>query len=259
MNEAPRKRGRPKGTGLNDTATLAAIARLRASDPDLKPTTAIRKLGITDPSVVRRLRDKLKGDQDLSVAPPKTAPDQPSRVPSSSARAPLKRRGVPARPGPATVAGPLQANVTTNLPPREASSPEPRLPPEPIQPSVTPSNDASPPRTGPLKFEQPSQPESAQAQSSTRPEPHEKQAEAQPEQRKEETAQGQSGIPDPQVEAMRLSAEAAAAVSRLYLHCLTHAASMSPMAMALRAQNVSSQWLAMFLAQQSIFTPPRRP
>lgn len=51
-------RGRPKGSGLNDAAQLRAIAGLIAADPDLKPTTAIKTLGISDPSVIRRLRDK---------------------------------------------------------------------------------------------------------------------------------------------------------------------------------------------------------
>jgi hypothetical protein len=51
-------RGRPKGTGLDDSAHIAAIARRIAAEPGLKPTTAIRQLGITDPSVIRRLRDK---------------------------------------------------------------------------------------------------------------------------------------------------------------------------------------------------------
>lgn len=53
-----RTRGRPKGTGLNDFAHLKAIAGLMRSDPHLRPTTAIRQLGIQDPSVIRRLRDK---------------------------------------------------------------------------------------------------------------------------------------------------------------------------------------------------------
>lgn len=51
-------RGRPKGTGLDDSAHLKAIADLIAANPELRPTTAIKDLGITDPSVIRRLRDK---------------------------------------------------------------------------------------------------------------------------------------------------------------------------------------------------------
>lgn len=54
------RRGRPKGSGLDDRAYLEALDRLMAGDPTLKPTTAIKKLGITDPSAIRRLRDKLR-------------------------------------------------------------------------------------------------------------------------------------------------------------------------------------------------------
>jgi hypothetical protein len=51
-------RGRPKGTGLNDADRLAAMARMIAANPGMKPTTAIKAMGITNPSVIRRLRDK---------------------------------------------------------------------------------------------------------------------------------------------------------------------------------------------------------
>jgi hypothetical protein len=52
------QRGRPKGTGIDDRLRLREIARLVAANPGLKPTTAIKSLGISDPSVIRRLRDK---------------------------------------------------------------------------------------------------------------------------------------------------------------------------------------------------------
>ena len=58
MTPSNTNRGRPKGSGLNDAKQLQAIAGLMTADPDLKPTTAIRWLGIQDPSVIRRLRDK---------------------------------------------------------------------------------------------------------------------------------------------------------------------------------------------------------
>lgn len=61
------RRGRPKGSGIDDSARLLAIARLIDADPELKPTTAIKALGITDPSVIRRLRDKYS---DLRAARP---------------------------------------------------------------------------------------------------------------------------------------------------------------------------------------------
>lgn len=60
MSTTKTRRGRPKGTGIDDRVPLTQIAALMAQDPDLKPTTAIRRLGITEPSVIRRLRDKFK-------------------------------------------------------------------------------------------------------------------------------------------------------------------------------------------------------
>jgi len=53
---------------------------------------------------------------------------------------------------------------------------------------------------------------------------------------------------DPQLEAMRLAAEAAAAMSRLYLHCLTYANQVSPLAIAMRGQAMSTQWFAAAMA-----------
>jgi hypothetical protein len=55
------RRGRPKGSGLDDRDLLRRVARMLESDPDLKPTTAIKAIGISDPSTIRRLRDKLRG------------------------------------------------------------------------------------------------------------------------------------------------------------------------------------------------------
>ncbi len=86
--ESQSRRGRPKGSGIDDTAMLAQIAELIAANPDLKPTTAIRALGIEDPSVIRRLRDKLKGSE-LSAAPALASASYPvpSRTPRTMAAA----------------------------------------------------------------------------------------------------------------------------------------------------------------------------
>lgn len=54
------RRGRPKGSGLDDRSQLARIADMLARDPSLKPTTAIKAIGVSDPSTIRRLREKLK-------------------------------------------------------------------------------------------------------------------------------------------------------------------------------------------------------
>jgi len=54
------KRGRPKGSGIDDWERLLAIAALMENDPKLLPTTAIKQLGFSDPSTIRRLRDKFR-------------------------------------------------------------------------------------------------------------------------------------------------------------------------------------------------------
>lgn len=58
MSEGKIRRGRPKGTGIDDSDRIARLAELIRVKPELRPTTAIRVMGITDPSVIRRLRDK---------------------------------------------------------------------------------------------------------------------------------------------------------------------------------------------------------
>ena len=60
--------GRPKGTGVDDSRQLESIAAPLAVNPTLKPTTAIRSLGVEDPSVIRRLRDKFRMDQAKLMA-----------------------------------------------------------------------------------------------------------------------------------------------------------------------------------------------
>jgi len=54
------RRGRPRGSGLDDRLHLRRVVDLLDADPSLKPTTAIKAIGVTDPSIIRRLRDKLR-------------------------------------------------------------------------------------------------------------------------------------------------------------------------------------------------------
>ena len=58
MLHTPVRRGRPKGTGIDDNQRLAQLAELLRIRPDLRPTTAIRQMGYSDPSAIRRLRDR---------------------------------------------------------------------------------------------------------------------------------------------------------------------------------------------------------
>jgi hypothetical protein len=78
MTAPKARRGRPKGSGIDDQQRLIAIARVMTADPRLKTTTAIKAIGITDPSAIRRLRDKFNAT---------TAEGQPSRRPASATSA----------------------------------------------------------------------------------------------------------------------------------------------------------------------------
>jgi hypothetical protein len=68
MTNTIRKRGRPKGTGLDDTTSLHRIADIIAANPAIKRTSAIKKIGVTNPSIVRRLRDKFAEEETALMA-----------------------------------------------------------------------------------------------------------------------------------------------------------------------------------------------
>ena len=96
MSESRTSRGRPKGTGLDDRARLVAVAKLIATNPDLKATTAIKSTGITDPSTIRRLRDKfqeIKDDLIAEIAPAEAA--RPERAAAARIAAAPKKRSKP--------------------------------------------------------------------------------------------------------------------------------------------------------------------
>jgi hypothetical protein len=60
MLHSPIRRGRPKGTGIDDNDRMARLDELLRVHPEMRPTTAIRLMGYSDPSAIRRLRDKYK-------------------------------------------------------------------------------------------------------------------------------------------------------------------------------------------------------
>lgn len=64
MKRQPSRRGRPKGSGIDDSRLLREIAETIQEDPELRPTTAIKKMGISDPSSIRRLRDKFNSNKE---------------------------------------------------------------------------------------------------------------------------------------------------------------------------------------------------
>ena len=104
--------GRPKGSGLDDRQQLESVAALLAANPKLKPTTAIRSLGVEDPSTIRRLRDKLRNEQGTLTAETCLAtraigmqpPSVSSNMSTPAAALPPSRALVPVAPGANAVA-----------------------------------------------------------------------------------------------------------------------------------------------------------
>ena len=105
------KRGRPPGTGKNDTDRLFKIAALMAADPALKPTTAIKRIGETDPSTIRRLRDKFHEQQALLGNAPTIATSPVPAPMAEPASPPVQHRfaAVAQQAAPIIIAAPLQA------------------------------------------------------------------------------------------------------------------------------------------------------
>jgi hypothetical protein len=145
------KRGRPPGTGKNDTDRLLKIAALMAADPALKPTTAIKQIGETDPSAIRRLRDKYNEQQTMltsktlgALGGPPVAPQ--TMVPALVSPAPITPHTV----APTIAAAPRLAQpvALVAIPPRAANPTITQLipvaPPAPTRQTVAAEIDFEP-------------------------------------------------------------------------------------------------------------------
>jgi hypothetical protein len=78
-----------------------------AADPALKPGTAIKRAGITDPSKIRRLREKLR-----KKAKPSKLPAQSTLVPTPDAQ-PKCARAEPARTAALRIDAPMEATMAS--------------------------------------------------------------------------------------------------------------------------------------------------
>ena len=126
MTAARAARGRPKGSGINDQLRLNEIARIIDADPRMKPTTAIKALGITDPSTIRRLRDKFNtvqpesfGAPEASVPAEKVAASAAPRAAALKIAEPVKRAG----PTPAAECAAVEASAPVARPPAAENVP----------------------------------------------------------------------------------------------------------------------------------------
>ncbi|GEO82510.1 hypothetical protein [Pararhodospirillum oryzae] len=63
MTESLKKnRGRPKGSGKDDSQALSKVADLLAAEDKMKPTTAMKRAGVKNPSDLRRLQVKWRDE-----------------------------------------------------------------------------------------------------------------------------------------------------------------------------------------------------
>lgn len=58
MTSSPKLKGHRKDSSIDDDAQIQAIADIMVSEPDLRPTDAIKRLGHEDQTTIRRLRGK---------------------------------------------------------------------------------------------------------------------------------------------------------------------------------------------------------
>ena len=116
-------RGRPKGTGINDVELLARIAEIIVDNPDIKRTTAIKLIGIDNPSIVRRLRDKFAVDADKYINEVKAS----RAAKATAAETASKGRKRAAKAAPVAAPAPVAATVAAPaaVKPAVASKPAP--------------------------------------------------------------------------------------------------------------------------------------
>lgn len=115
------RRGRPRGSGLDDRVQLRRIAELLEADPRLKPTTAIKAIGVSDPSTIRRLRDKLKVEPQSAPAGPHGGAAARGRSPELLEARPAAKPSRPTHRGSAGSSGDLAEVSATAVPDAQLS------------------------------------------------------------------------------------------------------------------------------------------
>lgn len=158
--DKPRRRGRPKGSGIDDGARIADIRARLDADASLTPTAAIRACGIADPSAIRRLRDKLSAAMPTSTNP-LTRRQPASRPPSATAA--VAYASARTAPSPTPTARDLPPDTaTSDARKREADllaaylEALAKAPPAP-EPAPEPQPKPAPPQEPPRAAERPSQ------------------------------------------------------------------------------------------------------
>jgi hypothetical protein len=274
---ARRGRGRPKGSGIDDDARLSAIKSLLAGDPKLKPTTAIKQVGISDPSAVRRLREKLRASPQRSATntgliKTKTVRDRQPAAALATPREDAVTAEVPApQPEPTAFISkhpPLAAETEKRT--REALllaaylEAMAKAPPSTPQPTTPAPTTAEPQKSDPRR---PPTPEPGEANKEPRTEPRQEQQAPftfpgmppflQP--FRQPTPPPQTGSQTQHLEGMKLAVEAMTSMTKLQLHITENAFSYSPLAMMLQGQALVGQMLLASFTGQLDSLKPKKP
>ena len=211
------RRGRPKGTGIDDEHQLRRLVIMMKADKDLNPTTAIRSIGVNNASVIRRLRDKLKEskpNQAKPSAPPALTPKSALPAPKHVAKSKQKRQ--PVQQQARKVRAPAKRKAASEINTAPPAGPKPTAPP--------------PPQAEPLK-------------STSRPAP-------------ETPNPGHQPQPY-NVDALRLTLQSAVAMARLQRELFDHAMATTPLGLIFRAQGMFAEFLATaMLAHQAMLQKP---
>jgi hypothetical protein len=283
IEPAPKRaRGRPKGTGIDDAARLASIAAMLSDDRGLKATTAIKRAGVSDPSAIRRLREKLRAGAAekprLPVAalataraetvtaelPPRSAQSlaqaspEPEQQPVSGSKHPPLAAETEKRTREALLLAAYLEAMSKSPPPTDPSDvpPMPRsAPPEPPrQDARTPEPASPPPRPEAPKARSTEPQAQPQAPFSFPGMPPFLQPFRQPE------APPHPGTsPAQQLEGMKLAVEAMTSMTKLQLHITENALAYSPLAMMLQGQAMVGQMLLASFTGQLDAMKPKKP
>jgi hypothetical protein len=212
------KRGRPKGTGIDDRPILVQISGLLKTNRKLNPTAAIRSIGITDASVVRRLRNKLK---------------QPTSVTRTEKKAPtIPKKQLRSQKAP--------ASIKKTIRPKAAPLLKKQLPP--IKSVISPKKPL--PKKAKLGLVQPPKIEPLQP----KPEP----ATNQPNFDKPASAQPETNRSN--VDALRLTLETAVAMSRIQRQLFDQAIANTPLGLIYKSQAMFAEFIATaMLSHQALF------
>ena len=104
MAQQTSSRGRPKGSGIDDSELIGAISTMLRDNPEMRPTTAIKAIGVSNPSTIRRLRDKYNSQPSEDGG--ESDDDAPVRKRGGSARSKPPETATTGRAAYARLAGP---------------------------------------------------------------------------------------------------------------------------------------------------------